>query len=147
MSFKTIFPILFFLASSVFGIDFQKDSVVVIVSVEGFENDEGVCRLLLFENEKGFPDSREDAKLFFGGSIKNKKAEFSFKLFPGNYAISVLHDENMNGEMDKNWLGIPKEGFGASNNLKIGFGPPGFREAIVILDEKNTRIKIKMNYM
>lgn len=144
---KTISLIWLLCTFVVFGKNISNDSISIIVSVEGFENDEGICRLLLFENENGFPNSREEAKVMLSQNILERKAEFIFKIRPGKYAISVLHDENMNGEMDNNWLGIPKEGFGASNNPKIGFGPPDFEEALATFDKKNMRIKIKLNYM
>jgi len=41
----------------------------------------------------------------------------------GKYAVSVFHDENSNGKLDTNFLGIPREGVGASNNAKGHFGP------------------------
>lgn len=37
----------------------------------------------------------------------------------GDYAVQVLHDANDNGEMDKNFLGIPSEGYGFSNNPRV----------------------------
>jgi uncharacterized protein (DUF2141 family) len=49
--------------------------------------------------------------------------------------------------MDKTWYGKPKEGFGVSNNPEIGFGPPEFEEAAVILNEKNNSVLIKLNYL
>lgn len=144
---KNIFLIWLLCTFVVFGKNISDDSISVIISVEGFENDKGTCRLLLFESEKGFPDAREYAKMMLSKNILERKVEFVFKIYPGNYAVSVLHDENMNGKMDKNWLGIPKEGFGASNNPKIGFGPPDFEEAIATFDKKIMRIKIKLIYM
>ena len=42
----------------------------------------------------------------------------------GDYGIAILHDENSNGKMDKNVLGIPLEPYGFSNNLRVTFGPP-----------------------
>ena len=50
-------------------------------------------------------------------------------LKPGKYAISVLHDTNNNKDMDRNKLGIPKEGFGFSNNVTGAMGPPSFERA------------------
>jgi uncharacterized protein (DUF2141 family) len=47
----------------------------------------------------------------------------------GFYAVSVFHDENMNEKLDKNFMGVPKEGYGASNNPKKKMGPPNFDEA------------------
>jgi uncharacterized protein (DUF2141 family) len=47
----------------------------------------------------------------------------------GEYAISIIHDKNRNGRLDTNFIGIPKEPFGFSNNPKIKFGPPSFSDA------------------
>lgn len=47
----------------------------------------------------------------------------------GHYAISVFHDENSNGELDTGMFGIPKEGYGFSNNARGTFGPPSFEDS------------------
>lgn len=47
----------------------------------------------------------------------------------GRYAISVLHDENDNKKMDRNLIGIPKEGYGFSRDAKVIAGPPSFEDA------------------
>lgn len=47
----------------------------------------------------------------------------------GRYAISVFHDENSNGELDTGMFGIPKEGYGFSNNARGTFGPPSFEDS------------------
>jgi len=67
---------------------------------------------------------------------------------PGNYAVSVLHDENQNKDMDQTGLGIPKEGFGFSNDVMGMIGPPSFKRAKVLVNEhQDTDISIKMKYM
>lgn len=70
-------------------------------------------------------------------------------LKPGKYAVSVLHDANKNKDLDKNKLGIPKEGFGFSNNVLGAMGPPSFERAIIDLtpEQKDLDIGIKMKYM
>jgi uncharacterized protein (DUF2141 family) len=70
-------------------------------------------------------------------------------LKPGKYAVSVIHDENKNKDLDKNKLGIPKEGFGFSNNVLGSMGPPTFERAQFNLspDQKDLDIDIKMKYM
>ncbi len=47
----------------------------------------------------------------------------------GTYAISIFHDVNGNGKLDTNFLGIPKEPYGFSNNAKGHFGPPHYDKA------------------
>ena len=57
--------------------------------------------------------------------IKDKQCIITIKnLNPGKYTFRYFHDENSNKKLDTNWLGIPKEGLGFSNNAKIKFGPP-----------------------
>lgn len=70
-------------------------------------------------------------------------------LKPGKYAVSVLHDANKNKDLDKNKLGIPKEGFGFSNNVIGAMGPPSFERALIDLtpEQKDLDIGIKMKYM
>lgn len=40
-------------------------------------------------------------------------------LAPGDYSVLVMHDENGNGRLDTNFIGIPKEGYGFSNNPSV----------------------------
>lgn len=64
---------------------------------------------------------------------------------PGHYAFSVLHDEDFNDRLTTNILGIPREGFGFSNNPKILTGPPTFTRASTLINETKT-VFIKMKY-
>lgn len=60
----------------------------------------------------------------------------------GSYALKYFHDENNNGELDMNWMGIPTEGFGFSNDAKIVFGPPSVKEMLFTV-QGDTSIKMK----
>jgi uncharacterized protein (DUF2141 family) len=58
------------------------------------------------------------------------KMQYTFEnLVAGVYAIKLFHDINDNQKLDANWLGIPREPFGFSNNPRIRFGPPSFEAA------------------
>jgi uncharacterized protein (DUF2141 family) len=140
-------PVLVFCLAMASGEVLASDSISVYVKVEGFRSDDGICRLLLFESSKGFPDSRGKAAAMLSGKIHGRRVGFSVTVRPGRYAIAILHDENANEKMDKTWYGKPKEGFGASGNPEIGYGPPGFEESAVILDEKNNHLTITLNYL
>lgn len=101
----------------------------------------------MFDSEDGFP--RDDEKAFDTalGEIKDNKCSFSFKKVPpGRYAIMVLHDENKSGDMDTSFLGLPKEGYGASNNAKASFGPPKFEAACFTVDSSDVTVKINIVY-
>ena len=58
---------------------------------------------------------------------------------PGTYALAVIHDENSNGKLDTNWLGIPTEGYGFSNDAKALLGAPSFAAASFAYDGRNSR--------
>jgi uncharacterized protein (DUF2141 family) len=64
----------------------------------------------------------------------------------GNYAVSVVHDANNNDELDSNFMGMPTEGFGFSNDAMGTFGPPAFAKAAFTL-ETSQEIIITLRYL
>jgi len=84
-------------------------------------NAKGKVDALLFARPTGFPE--DDSKAFDKDEVpinpKTLTAQIVFKDVPRGFAaVTVLHDENMNRKIDKNFIGIPKEGYGTSNNPK-----------------------------
>ena len=65
---------------------------------------------------------------------------------PGTYAVAVYHDENGNEKFDKNWIGLPDEGYGISNNPTIFLSAPDFDEAKFETLDGPTVIDIKVSY-
>ena len=63
-----------------------------------------------------------------------------------NYGVAVFHDENGNRKFDENFLGIPKEGQGASNGAVGRHGPPIFDDARFLLDEGTKSLTINLHY-
>jgi len=75
-----------------------------------------------------------------------KKIIYTFKNIPnGLYAVAVIHDENRNNKLDKNFLGIPKEGYGFSNNVRPKFRSANFEESKFELNGSK-RIVVKLGY-
>ena len=66
---------------------------------------------------------------------------------PGRYAVVLYHDENANEKFDKNFLGLPKEGFGVSNNPGFDFGPPSHEDSAFVLDGQPLRLEIELTYL
>jgi uncharacterized protein (DUF2141 family) len=58
-------------------------------------------------------------------------------------AIAAYHDENANGELDRNALGIPSERYGFTNNARGITGPPSFEDAVVEIGDKPIEISIR----
>ncbi len=62
----------------------------------------------------------------------------------GRYSIKAFHDENNNSKLDTNFLGMPTERYGFSNNARGRFGPPSFAEAAVTLNSPQITIAIEV---
>jgi len=118
-------------AGATFVADASSDSRAGIrVVVSGLRNDHGHIACGLFKGPEGFPrdEHREFRKMIV--PISNGSAVCDFKDVPaGEYAATVLHDENKNGKMDFNWIGMPTKGYGFSNDAKATFSPPSFDAA------------------
>jgi uncharacterized protein (DUF2141 family) len=79
--------------------------------------------------------------------IRDTQARCDFvSIPPGTYALAVIHDENRNGKLDTNWLGIPTEGYGFSNEAKALLGAPSFSAAKVRYDGGTLNMTITLHY-
>src|SRR5262245_1062657 len=100
---------------------------VIHVDVVGLRNNNGRVFCALYASAEGFPKDNQKAIRRDNSSISEKKAVCEFSgIEHGTYAVSVFHDENSNGKLDTNFLGIPREGVGASNDARGRMGPPKF---------------------
>ncbi len=119
----------------------------IVIHVDGLRNRDGVLRALLFTNEDGFPQDFPKASQSRTVAIQQDTIRIQFdNVNASQCAISVLHDENDNEKMDSNWLGMPKEGIGVSNNVKNRLGPPSFEDAAVTCDGDTLVLSIHMRY-
>ena len=122
-------------------------SSAIRVSVEGVRNNSGQVGILLFSQAKGFPSDHSAAIRQVMLPARKGKVEAVFEgLPPGTYAIAVMHDENKNQKIDTNMLGIPKEGYGVSNNVKNLLRAPRFEEAAFQLRSAMAEQKISLIY-
>ena len=88
-------------------------------------------------------DENENPVIVGTSPVINYSSEISFdSIFPGKYAIQFFHDENENQKMDFSLIGIPKEKFGSSNDVKPILGPPKFKKMLFeIYQDKKIVIK------
>lgn len=95
-----------------------------------------------------FPKKTDKAIARGRSVISNRHAVCEFpSVAPGTYAVSVFHDENSNGKLDTNLMGIPREGVGASNDAKGHLGPPRFDAASFRFAGARLELKITINYL
>lgn len=124
-------------------------TATLTVHVIGARNAKGKIRAALFRGAEGFPDDASRAFRTQPADIdpQTLSTQIVFTDLPaGVYAVSVFHDENLNEKLDKNFMGIPKEGYGASNNPKKKMGPPSFEETKFQFSGKDESLEIKLMY-
>jgi uncharacterized protein (DUF2141 family) len=117
------------------------------IRITDLRNTKGKVNVNLFNGSEGFPD--DPMKSFGWRTVKiiPDTVVIVFEDLPyGDYAVSVLHDENSNGKMEKNFFGIPKEGFAFSNNIKPRMMSPSFSDAKISLKEKQMKTVLNMLY-
>ena len=115
------------------------------VKVNNIKSQTGTIRVGLFTNEKDFLKNAVMGKVVKPDG--NEIVVVFENLVPGDYALSVIHDENENGKLDSNGLGIPIEGFAFGNNAMGAFGPPSFAKARMKIEGKDVSCIIKLKYM
>ena len=121
---------------------------VIRVEITGARSDQGKVMCALFPPGGGFPGRAESAFAHTQSAITHGSAVCDFQgVAPGRYAVSAFHDENSNGKMDSNFIGIPKEGVGASNDAKGRFGPPKFEAAAFQYSGGRLELKVKLGYL
>ena len=134
---KNLFLVLSFLSFFPF---FSFGQFTLRVEISGLQSSDGQV-LLEFNNEKG------EKMLGITEKVSDNQCLVVINdLKPGKYAFKYFHDKNVNNKLDLKWMGIPKEGFGFSNNAKGTFGPPSFEKMIFVL-EGNTTLKCTPTYL
>jgi uncharacterized protein (DUF2141 family) len=119
----------------------------IVVEVGNLRNARGKVLAALYKSEKDFTKDEKSAVATAQVNLSGKQqAQIVFEVAYGEYAFLLLHDENSNGKMDTNLLGIPKEGYAASNNAKNSLGAPKYADAKFKLDKPDIRQQIQMIY-
>lgn len=120
----------------------------ITVRVSGLRNSDGSLSVGLFNAKKGFPGKFDKALKTVTVPAAGAEPVAHFDQVPwGTYAVAVRHDENGNGKLDANFLGMPKEGVGTSNNPRTSFGPPSFEDASFVLEQAELEMTIRLKYL
>jgi uncharacterized protein (DUF2141 family) len=112
-----------------------------------YDNLESFTRAIEFSDKEGFlndPDRFAAVALRANAAMKSEVVLTN--LDPGQYAIVLFHDENGNGKLDTNALGIPTEPYGFSNNVQGFLGPPAFKKAIMQVGADDKAVHIVLLY-
>ena len=129
---------------SVSAIGFAQQNTLT-VNITGISSIKGDVYVYLYTSEEGFPIEISKASGFKKFKVtKNSMTVYFKNLNLGIYAVSVYQDIDTNGKINQNFLGIPKEPVGVSNNAKGFMGPPKYEDAKFYLDTSKS-IEIKLN--
>ena len=111
------------------------------VNINDIEQGKGHLMIAVYASSEAF-NSNKPVKATKVKAL-NSKASVTFEQLPdGEYAIQMYQDENENGKFDMNMMGIPKEGYGFSNNVGR-FGKPNYQKAKFVV-QNNTVIDINL---
>jgi len=117
------------------------------IRVGDLRNSMGHVVALLFNKQQGYPDASDLALHKLSVTIQNKTAHLQFSnLLAGKYVVSLFHDEDNNGKLNRNGFGAPAEGVGVSNNIPGNFGPPDYKKCQIEVTHGKTEIAIAMKY-
>ena len=114
------------------------------IHVDNIKSKKGSIQFGLFNSEADFLKNPIEKRV-----IKSTGTGITVvfeNLQPGDYALSVIHDENENSELDSNAFGIPKEGFAFGNNALGSFGPLSFEKATIKVGDQGVKQDIKLKY-
>jgi uncharacterized protein (DUF2141 family) len=135
--------LLIFMSTFLFAQESENIGILKVI-VSGLRSDKGDIKIGLFNSAESYQGKTEK----YRGSIlpiAGKRAEWLIENIPfGEYAIKLFHDEDKDDKIDRNFMGMPTESIGFSNNAKIGFGPPGFKKAKFLFNSKEMTIVIEL---
>ncbi|MBM3432088.1 MAG: DUF2141 domain-containing protein [Bacteroidetes bacterium] len=117
----------------------------LIVSISGIQITQGRILYSLYSSADGFPDNPQ--KAYRSGFVNVTERALSLNIAslpPGTYALSVIHDQNGDGRLNVNFVGIPTEPLGFSNKVMGAFGPPKFSKARFTLQPGKNEIPIRL---
>ncbi len=109
----------------------------LIVTVKDVRGSKGDVRIAVYDQGNYMHEGQTTLKQHVTAEAGQVKFVFH-DLPPGTYAVSSFLDENGNGKLDRNFMGIPKEGYGFSNDARGTAGPPTFSQAKLPSTERPT---------
>ncbi len=127
------------LGSTAAGAEEEAAKTIVRAEIRGLKSTKGKLFCSIYAKAEGWPakSALQNQTLV----IRGKDAVCTFEgLKAGTYAVSVLHDENGNGEMDYGTFGAPAEGWASSNNVTHTFSGPDFQESSFTLKAGETKV-------
>ncbi len=118
------------------------------VRILDIRNSAGAVACALFKTSEGFPtEFLRSATNIIMTKVQDTQARCDFvDIPPGTYSLAVIHDENMDGKLGTNGIGIPTEGYGFSNGASALMGAPSFEAARFPYEGRSLELTISLGY-
>lgn len=118
------------------------------ISIVGMRNDDGLVCAAIYNVPESFPKAGKELSKTCGRILKGQALIAFGDLLPGEYAAYAFHDEDRDRALKTNWIGMPKEGVGASRGAKGFMGPPKFGDAKVeVAPGAAVAVRIALKYL
>jgi uncharacterized protein (DUF2141 family) len=115
------------------------------ITITDIKSNEGKMQISVYNKKESFPLVDKQYRLFYF-DVNGFSGIYTIRDLPaGEYAVAIFHDKNSDRICNTNFLGVPKEGFGFSENFKPRFSAPTFNDCHFDLNS-NMSIKIKLIY-
>lgn len=120
----------------------SSEESTLIIKITGIRVEKGHIRIAVYDSAKKWLKQPTYAAIL---NAESREVEWKIDdIPPGIYAIAVFHDENLNGEFDRGFIGISRETYGFSNNVKAFFGPPKWDDTKFALTNLAKEVDIKL---
>jgi len=146
---RIIFFLLYIMPFSV-GMSFTPPSfaqsggqATIILKITGLRSEKGQVKIAVFNSSEKWLGEQP----IYSSTITVDGLSVTWRINDvpyGDYGVAVFHDENGNGKMDKNVLGMPLEPYGFSNNLRVTFGPPKWEKAKFTVKGSTAEVSIEV---
>jgi uncharacterized protein (DUF2141 family) len=125
---------------------FSQPISTVVLEVSGYKNTRGTLNCRFFTKASDFPDGK--GILTVRAPITGQSTSCTFSnIEPGTYAVAAVHDENSNGKLDKNFVGVPSEEYCVSNNKTYAISAPKWGESLVTIAASESKtLKVNLRY-
>lgn len=136
-------------ASATFGGAATAMAAPLTVITEGLRNSQGQLAVAVFASAQGFPKEEDKAAKRMFVPIQGSSSEASIvipDLPAGTYAVAVFHDSDKSGKLETSFFGVPRKGYGFSNNIVPSMRSASFEEAAFSLPPSGTIIKVRLVY-
>ncbi|MGB0909945.1 MAG: DUF2141 domain-containing protein [Nitrospirales bacterium] len=119
----------------------------ISVFIQGLRNNQGTIKAKLYGDNPD--DFLVSGKKLYTRRVPAQQQSLPLCLYapkPGYYAIVIHHDENGNKKLDQNWIGLPIEGVGFSNNPELLLAPPNHKDVTFQVQDRPVTIDIQLHY-